>query len=68
MSDKQLEDRIIELEVRLSFQNSTIDALNSVISAQQTQIEQLSRNFEELKSYVLNPENMDPSIVRPPHY
>ncbi len=69
MSDKNLEDRIVELEVRLSFQSETIEALNSVINEQQAKIKSLEKRMEAIERRLPEPEGyVDPTRVRPPHY
>lgn len=46
MSD--LESRIADLEVRLVFQDDTIQTLNEVLTAQQMELEKLRRSLEVL--------------------
>jgi SlyX protein len=43
-----IEDRVTELETRLSFQDDTIQALNDVIVAQQRALERLQRQAAAL--------------------
>lgn len=68
MTEITLEERIIELEVRLSFQSSTIETLSSVINEQQAKIEQLTRGLKELKDRLPEAGNVDAAITKPPHY
>lgn len=68
VSDNNFEERIVDLEVKLSFQNSTIEALSSVVNLQQEEIRELTRKLEQLKEHILNPEGIDPTRVKPPHY
>ena len=68
MTDNSLEERIIELEVRLSFQASTIDTLNSVINEQQAKIEKMSKLLDELKERLPALGNIDATMTIPPHY
>ncbi|WP_022963421.1 SlyX family protein [Halopseudomonas pelagia] len=44
----ELESRVADLEVRLVFQDDTIQALNDVVSAQQMELEKLRRALEVL--------------------
>jgi SlyX protein len=68
MTDKVLEERVTELEVRISFQDSTIEELNSIVTKQQEQIEKLNRLIDELKGQLENPGEIDKTDVKPPHY
>lgn len=44
----ELEDRIADLEVRLVFQDDTIQSLNETVAAQQLEMERLRRAVEVL--------------------
>lgn len=44
----ELESRIADLEVRLVFQDDTLQALNDVVAAQQVELEKLRRSLEVL--------------------
>ena len=68
MDDQTLEERLVDLEVRISFQDATIEALSSVINQQQAQITELTTKLEQLQELVLNPGGVDPTAVKPPHY
>ena len=71
MSDvKTLSDRIDVLEMRLTFQDETIEALNQTITAQWKQIDALTRQLTELKERLQDAESSAPGPVneRPPHY
>ncbi|KAA0695900.1 hypothetical protein DT594_00545 [Halopseudomonas laoshanensis] len=48
MSMSELESRIADLEVRLVFQDDTLQALNDVVAAQQMELEKLRRSLEVL--------------------
>ena len=48
MHDTELESRVADLEVRLVFQDDTIQALNDVVTAQQMELEKLRRALEVL--------------------
>jgi uncharacterized coiled-coil protein SlyX len=71
MSDvKTLSDRIDVLEMRLTFQDETIETLNQTITAQWKQIDALTRQLAELKERLQDAEGSAPGPVneRPPHY
>lgn len=67
-----MEDKLVELETRLAFQDQEIQTLNEVIIRQQEQIDQLADQMKILKDKV---QDMKPSLVipeseetPPPHY
>jgi SlyX protein len=67
----ELEQRIIDLEARLAFQDDTIQTLNDVLIAQQrtverlkAQLEVLARRQEDMQSRMGGEEDEAP----PPHY
>jgi len=67
-----MENRLIELETRLAFQDHTLQELNSVIVRQQQEIAALTREIENLKSQF---KTLAPELVAsrgdetpPPHY
>ena len=71
MSDaKALNERIDALEMRLTFQDETIETLNQTITAQWKQIDALTRQLTELKERLLDAESNagGPVNERPPHY
>lgn len=65
-----LNERIDALEMRLSYQDVTIETLNQTITAQWTEIDRLTRQVAELKDRVREAESNVPGPVneRPPHY
>jgi SlyX protein len=65
-----LGERIDALEMRLSFQDETIETLNQTITAQWKQIDALTRQVAELKERLQDAEGHAPGPVseRPPHY
>jgi len=67
---KALSDRIDALEMRLTFQDETIETLNRTITDQWKQIDALTRQLTELKERLQDAEsNAGGSInERPPHY
>ena len=71
MSDvKTLSDRIDALEIRLTFQDETIETLNSTITAQWKQIDALTRQVAGLSDRLQEAEadRPAPGNERPPHY
>jgi SlyX protein len=71
MSDVDtLIERIDALEMRLSYQDVTIETLNQTITAQWAEIDRLTRQVAELKERLQEAESNAPGPVneRPPHY
>ncbi|MFL6792482.1 MAG: SlyX family protein [Bradyrhizobium sp.] len=71
MSDVQtLSERINALEVRLTYQDVTIETLNQTITAQWQQIDSLTRRVAELRERLQEAESNAPGPAneRPPHY
>jgi uncharacterized coiled-coil protein SlyX len=71
MSDaKALNERIDALEMRLTFQDETIETLNQTITEQWKQIDALTRQLAELKDRLQDAERNSggPVNERPPHY
>lgn len=65
------EDRITNLEVKLSFTEDLIDQLNQTIYKQQQQIEFLYRELKSIKEQASNGDssaNSSPKDEIPPHY
>ncbi|MBI5255939.1 MAG: SlyX family protein [Burkholderiales bacterium] len=71
MDRQDIEHRLTELEIKASFQEDTLDQLNTIVVRQQQQIEWLMRELHALKS---RPAAADLPAVRslrdelPPHY
>ncbi len=65
-----METRIADLEVRLTYQESTLEELNAVIVKQQTQIDVLQNQIEHLLTqlHAQNDPVATPTDERPPHY
>jgi len=71
MSDvNALSERIDALEIRLTFQDATIETLNETITAQWQQIDALTRQLAELKERMREAESNATGPVNepPPHY
>ena len=69
MGDESLESRVNELEIRLSFQDSTIATLDSVLRTQAKDIEALRAKLEHFIKQQQSPgEGVEPGHEKPPHY
>jgi SlyX protein len=71
MSDlNALSERIEALEMRLTYQDDSIETLNQTITAQWAQIDRLTRQLAELMERLQEAENNAPGPAneRPPHY
>ena len=55
-----MEARLIEIEIKLSYAEDTLEALNRTVFRQQEQIDQLQD--------LAPPERREPGEERPPHY
>lgn len=66
------DDRLMDIETKLAFQEHTIEELNEVVIEQQKEINQLKNAVEYLldKMELLVDTNMEraPADDRPPHY
>jgi uncharacterized coiled-coil protein SlyX len=67
---KGLSERIDALEMRVAYQDDTIETLNQTITAQWQQIDALRRQLAELRERLQDAERNAPGPVneRPPHY
>ena len=67
-----MNERLTELEVRMAFQEKTIQDLNEVVTRQQRQIDRLMQELEAVKSRLaaLAPSMVIPQEEEkpPPHY
>ena len=71
MSDADtLSERINALEMRLTYQDVTIETLNQTITAQWVEIDRLTRQIAELKERLQDAESNAPGPENepPPHY
>jgi SlyX protein len=68
----ELVERVVELEMRLAFQDDTMQRLNTVITEQSLRIEQLERRLELMLSDLKSLRGLlyaDPTQEPPPpHY
>jgi SlyX protein len=63
--------RIDALEIRIAYQDETIEALNKIITAQWAQFDGLKREIAEQRERLADAENRSvtgPSPEVPPHY
>ena len=67
---KTLTERIDALEMRLAYQDDTIETLNQTITAQWKQIDALTRQIAQLSERLQEAETNAPGPAneRPPHY
>jgi len=67
---KGLDERIDALEMRIAYQDDTIETLNQTITAQWKQIDVLTRKIAELGERLQEAEANAPGATneRPPHY
>jgi len=67
---KTLSERIDALEMRLTFQDETIETLNQTITAQWQQIDALTRQVAALQERLREAESnaTGPANEPPPHY
>lgn len=67
-----MEERLVELETRLAFQEDAIHHLNQTVADQRRQIEELEQRVEQLKqrlrSVSPSPLEGDQPEPPPPHY
>ncbi len=67
-----IEDRLVDIEIKLSYQENTIRELNSVVCAQQKQIDQLESACKVFASRIKDlSESLEgklPLNEKPPHY
>lgn len=70
MGENQLSDRIDVLEMRLTFQDTTIETLNTTVTAQWNEIDALKRQLARLNERLTDAEANAPAPAneRPPHY
>ena len=67
---KRSSERIDALEMRLTYQDETIETLNQTITAQWQQIDALTRQLAELNERLQEAESHAPGAANepPPHY
>lgn len=64
-----LESRLIEVEIRIEYQERLIETLNQVILDLRAELEQVHRDFERLAHQVDDSSlPLGPANEKPPHY
>lgn len=66
-----IEDRLVEMEVKISFQEDTVQELNKVVCQQQQRIDQLEVTCKFLLNQIRDMSEMEEGRVvneKPPHY
>lgn len=67
--DSELQDRVLELEVKAAYQERTIEELHEVVLDLRKEIESLRREFEKLREETQsNDKPVGPAHEPPPHY
>ena len=66
------EDRLVDIETKIAFQENIIKELNDVVCKQQEEIAQLQKTckllFNQLKTVSVEPSGNNPKDEIPPHY
>ncbi|MBT7276354.1 MAG: SlyX family protein [Woeseiaceae bacterium] len=66
------DDRLIDIETKLSYQESLLDQLNSIIIKQQAEVDVLKRSLKNLQERIslLNEASSENNNINelPPHY
>jgi SlyX protein len=72
MDNKELEDKLNSLEIKLSYQESTIDELNSIVTSQEKQIGLMQNHIQTIERKIEELEEAgggeDLPSRKPPHY
>lgn len=67
----EIEERIMELEIRSAHQEDTIEHLNQIVIQQQQMLEELTRHMKHLKTQISNLQESSSKQAPeppPPHY
>ena len=67
------DNSLIELEIKMAYQDDLLQTLNDIIATQQQQIDRLERAYKTMHERVDNlsskiPEDASPQYELPPHY
>lgn len=65
------DDRIVELEIKIAYQEDLLQALNAIVGDQQKQISRLEETCKLLSQRMINmaePETINQGAEIPPHY
>ena len=60
--------RVTELEMKVAFQDRTIDELDSVVREYTDKIEDLTRQLESVRNTLADLRETGPANEKPPHY
>ncbi len=63
-----MEERLIDLEIRITRQEDMIDELNKTVYQQQLKIDNFEAILKEMASRIVELENDNPFNEKPPHY
>ena len=68
-----IEDRLIELEIKLSYQDDLLLTLNTIVATQQRQIDRLEKAYQAMSERVNSlatkmPDDAPQMYEIPPHY
>lgn len=64
-----IDDRIIELEIKISYQEVQVEELRKLVDEQQITIDKMEKALKEIVDKMTSDENSaNPEHVRPPHY
>lgn len=67
--DSELQDRMLELEVKTAYQERTIEELHEVVLELRKELESLRREFEALRTESQSSDKpIGPANEAPPHY
>lgn len=63
-----MQERLIDLEIRIAHQEDMIDELNKTVYQQQLRIERFEEILKEMASRIVELESNNPLNEKPPHY
>lgn len=64
----KMEERFVDLEIRIARQEDMIDELNKTVYQQQLKIDSFEAILKEMAARIVELENDDPLNEKPPHY
>jgi SlyX protein len=63
-----MEERFVDLEIRIARQEDMIDELNKTVYQQQLKIDSFEAILKEMAARIVELENDNPLNEKPPHY
>jgi SlyX protein len=63
-----MDQRLIDLEIKISHQESAVDALQQIVYEQQKAIDRLETRLEKLTKKLEGDLEIGPASEKPPHY